>query len=65
MKKTLLALTATITSIALIASLHLATLDHPTDIQQQLSTTTNAITIAGATAIFKLLESKQDKANPR
>lgn len=55
MKKTLLTLATLITTSAAGTSLYLATLPNPTDIQKQLSNTTNAIVIAGATAIFGLL----------
>ena len=60
MKKHLLTLTALITTSAAGTSLYLGTLTNPTDIQKQLSTTTNAIAIAGATAIFGLLDDKDE-----
>ncbi|MDJ0708472.1 MAG: hypothetical protein QNJ46_34820 [Leptolyngbyaceae cyanobacterium MO_188.B28] len=60
MKKSILTLTTGITSIAIVTSLHLATIENPTDIQNQLSTTTNTIAIAGTTAIFGLLDDDQD-----
>ncbi|MEM7725870.1 MAG: hypothetical protein AAF208_05790 [Cyanobacteria bacterium P01_A01_bin.45] len=56
MKKTLLAITSVITTIGATTSVYLATLDNPTEIQKQLSTTANAITVAGATAIFGLMD---------
>ena len=55
MKKSLLTLATVITATALGTSLTLATLPNPTDIHKQLSTTANAIAIAGTTAIFGLL----------
>jgi len=62
MKKSLLNFAAAITSTAIAASLYLASLENPTEIQKQLSTTTNAIAIAGTTAIFGLLD--DDKETP-
>ncbi|MEM8639994.1 MAG: hypothetical protein AAGG51_14440 [Cyanobacteria bacterium P01_G01_bin.54] len=61
MKTSLLRFTLAITITAIAASLYLATLDNPTDIQKQLSGTTNAIAIAGTTAIFGLLDDAQDE----
>ena len=63
MKHSLLAFTTVMTSTAIATSIHLAFLDSPTDIQKQLSTTTNAIAIAGTTAIFGLLD--DDKKSDR
>jgi len=60
MKSTLLALTAIITSIAAVTSIYLATLENPTDTQKQLSTTSNAIAVAGSTALFGLLDDDRD-----
>jgi len=60
MKKSLLSFAVTVTSIAIAASLYLAGLENPTDIQKQLSTTTNAISIAGTTAIFGLLDDEDN-----
>jgi hypothetical protein len=59
-KKALLTLATVITSTAAGTSLYLATLPNPTDIQKQLSNTTNAIVIAGATAIFGLLDDEDN-----
>ena len=56
MKKSLLTLATVITVTAAGTSLSLATLPNPTDVQKQLSNTANAIAIAGATAIFGLLD---------
>jgi hypothetical protein len=66
MKKTLLTLVTVLTTSAAGTSLYLATLPNPTDIQQQLSNTTNAIAIAGTTAIFGLLddEDEDNSTNP-
>jgi hypothetical protein len=66
MKKPLLTLATAITATAAGTSLYLATLPTPTDIQKQLSNTTNAIAIAGATAIFGLLndEDEDNSTNP-
>ncbi len=58
MKKQLLTLAALITTTAVGISLYLATLPNPTDVQKELSNTTNAIAISGATAIFGLLDNK-------
>jgi len=41
---------------AIATSIYLATLENPTEIQHNLSTTSNAIAIAGTTAIFGLLD---------
>lgn len=56
MKTPLLTFAIAITSTAIGISIHLAGFDKPTDIQKQLSTTTNAIAVAGTTAIFGLLD---------
>jgi uncharacterized membrane-anchored protein len=56
MKKKLFILSSIMTSITLMISIYLATVDNPTDIQKQLSTTANAVTVAGATAIFGLMD---------
>ncbi len=66
MKKTLLTLATVITTSAVGTSLYLATLSNPPDIQKQLSNTTNTIAIAGATAIFGLLndEDRDNSTNP-
>ncbi|ESA33380.1 hypothetical protein N836_22085 [Leptolyngbya sp. Heron Island J] len=63
MKKLLLAFAAITTSTTIAASIHLASLENPTDIQKQLSTTTNAIAVAGTTAIFGLLDDDLDDQN--
>jgi hypothetical protein len=65
MKKKLLTLATVITTTAAGTSLYLATLPNPTDVQKQLSNTTNTIAIAGTTAIFGLLddEDKSDESN--
>jgi hypothetical protein len=63
MKKSLLTFTVAVTSTAITASFYLAGLENPSDIQKQLSTTTNAISIAGTTAIFGLLDD-DDKNSP-
>jgi ABC-type phosphate transport system substrate-binding protein len=55
MKKVLLTIATVITTTAAGTSFYLATLSNPTDTQKQLSSTTNTIVIAGATAIFGLL----------
>lgn len=56
MKKPLLTLATVITTAAAGTSLYLAALPNPTEIQKELSNTTNAIAIAGTTAIFGLLD---------
>lgn len=63
MKKQLLSLTTFITITAAGTSLYLATLPNPTDIQKQLSNTTNTIAIAGATAIFGLLDDEDEDSS--
>jgi hypothetical protein len=60
MKKQLLTLATVITTSAAGTSLYLATLPNPTNIQKDLSDTTNAIAIAGTTAIFGLLDDKDE-----
>ncbi len=60
MKKPLLILATLITTAAAGTSFYLATLPNPTDIQKDLSNTTNAIAIAGTTAIFGLLDDKDE-----
>jgi hypothetical protein len=60
MKKTLLTLATVITTSAAGTSLYLATLPNPTDIQKDLSNTANGIAIAGATAIFGLLNDEDE-----
>lgn len=59
-KKALLSLATLITTTAAATSLYLATLPNPTDIQKELSDTTNTIAIAGATAIFGLLDDEDE-----
>lgn len=56
MKNLLLTFATFITSTAIAASLYFASLEKPTEIQKNLSMTTNTIAIAGTTTIFKLLE---------
>ena len=56
MRKKLLCLVSVIISVAGVTSVYLASLDNPTEIQKQLSTTANMITVAGTTAIFSLLD---------
>lgn len=60
MKKKLLNLTIAITSISLVTSIYLATLENPTDMQQQLGTTVNTVTVAGTTAIIGLLDDEDE-----
>jgi len=40
----------------MFTSVYLDSVENPTEIQTQLSTTTNAIAVAGKTAIFGLLD---------
>jgi hypothetical protein len=63
MKKILLPFTTIITSMAIVTSLYLASLENPTDIQRQLSDTTNTIAIAGTTALFGLLDDDHDNSS--
>lgn len=60
MKKQLLTLATLITTTAAGTSLYLATLPNPTDIQKDLSNTTNAIALTGATAIFGSLDNEDE-----
>lgn len=55
MKKTLLTLATVITTTSAGTSLYFASIPNPTDIQTNLASTANTIAIAGATAIFGLL----------
>lgn len=61
MNKKLLYLSIFITAIFLATSIYLGTIENPTDIQKQLSTTANTVTLAGATAIFGLLKDEDGK----
>jgi len=63
MKASLLATTA-ITTTAISMSIYFASLDNPTDLQRQLSTTTNTIAVAGTTAVFGLLDKDIDDETP-
>jgi hypothetical protein len=56
MKKTIFTFATVITFGAIATSFYLASLEHPTELQKQLSTTTNGIAIAGTTTIFGLLD---------
>lgn len=60
MKTILISFTTAITFVAIASSVYLAGLENPTDIQTQLSTTTNAIAVAGTTAVFGLLDHEID-----
>lgn len=60
MKKTITTLATVITSTAIAVSIYLASLENPTDMQKQLSTTTNAIAVAGTTALFGLLDDDKE-----
>lgn len=60
MKIKLFTFTTVITSTAIATSIYLAGLENPTDIQRQLSTTTNAVASAGTTTIFGLLNGDLD-----
>jgi hypothetical protein len=55
MKKTLLALTFTLTTTSGAIALHLAALPTPTEAQKALSTTANTIALSGTGAIFAML----------
>ncbi|MGJ3253854.1 MAG: hypothetical protein ACFE0J_22380 [Elainellaceae cyanobacterium] len=63
MKKSLLIFVVFINSIAIGMSVYLSTLENPTDIQKELSTTTNTIAIAGTTTLIGLLDDDQNKPN--
>ena len=60
MKPSLLTIATAITSAAMSTSIYFASLENPTDIQKQLSATTNAIAVAGTTAIFGLLDDEDE-----
>lgn len=60
MNKTPLTLTVVITSIAVATSIYLATVEDPTEIQKQLSSTTNTIALTGTTTIFSLWNDDED-----
>jgi hypothetical protein len=64
MKRTLLTLAAAITASAASISLSVANLPHPTEMQKQLGNTANTVAIAGATAIFGMLDD-EDKAEQK
>jgi hypothetical protein len=64
MKKQLLTLTTLITTTAAGTSFYLATLSNPTDIQKDLSNTANVIAITGTTALFGLLDNKDEDNSP-
>ncbi|MEM8640618.1 MAG: hypothetical protein AAGG51_17640 [Cyanobacteria bacterium P01_G01_bin.54] len=64
MKTSLLRFTIALTSTAIALSLYLATLNHPTDLQKQLSTTTNTIALSGTAALFGLLNADESDQNP-
>ena len=57
MRTSFLAFVAITTTTAISSSIYLASLESPTDIQKQLSTTTNTIAVAGTTTILGLLDS--------
>lgn len=63
MKKTLLALTTITTAAAASIGFYVASLPNPTEMQRQLGNTANTVTIAGATALFGMLDEQdnQDK----
>lgn len=53
-------LTATLTAIAFFVSIAIALHPNPTETQQNLANTTNAIAIGGTTALFGLLDDKEE-----
>jgi hypothetical protein len=55
MKTQLLAFTTSLTLSALITTGYIASLPHPTDLQQTLANTTNTIALTGTAALFSLL----------
>ena len=63
MRKTLFYFALAVTSGAIATSTYLATLENPTDTQKHLSATTNAIAVAGTTAIFGLLDDDNPEDN--
>ncbi|MEM9218059.1 MAG: hypothetical protein AAGD25_27420 [Cyanobacteria bacterium P01_F01_bin.150] len=65
MKKNLLTITGILTGVATATSLFLATLAEPTDMQDRLSIMTNTMAIAGATAIFGMLDDEQHDSNAK
>lgn len=60
MKRTLLTLATVITAAAAGTSFYVTTQPQPTDTQKELSSTANTIMIAGATAIFSLLDDEDE-----
>jgi ABC-type phosphate transport system substrate-binding protein len=60
MQKTLFTLATVITTAAAGTSFYVATQPQPTDTQKELSSTANTIAIAGATAIFSLLNENDE-----
>jgi hypothetical protein len=64
MKSKLIALAASITIASGTLSYHLSSLPHPTAAQTNLITVLNSITIAGATAIFGLLDDEEEPKSP-
>lgn len=63
MKNKILTIAIIITFTATAASLYLARITNPTDIQMELSRTANTIVVAGTNSIFGLLEDDMEKKN--
>lgn len=61
MKKSLLTLASIITVAAACNSLYTVNLPNPTEAQTNLGNMTNTIVVAGATAIFGLIDDQEDK----
>jgi hypothetical protein len=62
MKTPLLILTTSLTLSASLTSGYIASLPHPTDLQQTLANTTNTIALTGTATLFGLLN--DEKENP-
>jgi hypothetical protein len=61
MKTKLLALATSLTLGAIGTSSYIASLSHPTELQQALANTTNTIALTGTAAIFGLLGDDEDE----
>ena len=62
-QKMLLTFTSVITATAVGASFYIVSLPEPTEAQTNLANTTNAIAIAGTTALFSLLDDDQNNSS--
>ena len=65
MKNTVFNTTFSITLVATITSLYMATLQKPTILQKQIASIAHTITTAGITVIFNMLEEQQNDTDNR